>query len=201
MPKNIKGNNWKKQRQKEYIERREYRYYIFCEGEKTEPQYFKGFKELIEKTPLYRDMVLIQIEGGAGETLYILDQAKKFVKKNNISNSHVWCVYDRDDFLAGRFDQVEESIETLNKEPKDGVYYHAAWSNQCIEFWFILHFSYYHSNTDRMTYIEYLDVFCKAFFGESCKIFLEKIASPFWRKLQRPVQSLREPQPATADIG
>ena len=43
--------------------------------------------------------------------------------------------------------------------------------------------------------------FLQAFLGESCKMFLEKIASPFWRKLQRPVQSLREPQPATADIG
>lgn len=43
--------------------------------------------------------------------------------------------------------------------------------------------------------------FLQAFFGESCKIFLEKIASPFWRKLQWPVHSLREPQPATADIG
>ncbi len=157
MPKNDKRNNWKKQRQKEHIERREYRYYIFCEGEKTEPKYFKGFKELIEKTPLYRDMVLVQIEGRAGETLYILDQAKKFVKKNNISNSHIWCVYDKDDFPADRFDRVEECIEELNKQPKDSVYYHAAWSNQCIEFWFILHFSYYQSNTDRMAYIEYLD--------------------------------------------
>ena len=45
-----------------------------------------------------------------------------------------------------------------------------------------------------------LSCFLQAFFGESCKMFLEKIASPFWRKLQRPVQSLREPQPATADI-
>ena len=43
--------------------------------------------------------------------------------------------------------------------------------------------------------------FLQAFFGESCKIFLENIASPFWQKLQRPVQSLREPLPATADIG
>ena len=49
-------------------------------------------------------------------------------------------------------------------------------------------------------YIDY-KCFLQAFFGESCKIFLENIASPFWQKLQRPVQSLREPLPATADIG
>ena len=31
---------WKKQRRMEYLEIKEYRYYIFCEGEQTEPQYF-----------------------------------------------------------------------------------------------------------------------------------------------------------------
>ena len=157
MLKNNKNYDWKKQRQFEYLEKREFRYYIFCEGEKTEPQYFEGFKEMIEKSPIYRDMVLVRIEPRVGETLYILDQAQKFIHKNNVTNSHVWCVYDKDDFPAKRFDLVEKTIEELNQKPENGVYFHAAWSNQCIEFWFILHFSFYLSNTNRKAYMEYLD--------------------------------------------
>ena len=38
---------WKKEHRKEYLEQKEYRYYIFCEGEQTEPQYFNGFKQFI----------------------------------------------------------------------------------------------------------------------------------------------------------
>ncbi len=35
--------------------------------------------------------------------------------------------------------------------------YHAAWSNECIEFWFILHFAYYTSNNHRSEYIKFLN--------------------------------------------
>lgn len=48
MPKKVGTTQWRKQRRKEYLEKKEYRYYIFCEGEQTEPLYFEGFKRLIE---------------------------------------------------------------------------------------------------------------------------------------------------------
>lgn len=35
--------------------------------------------------------------------------------------------------------------------------YHAAWSNECIEFWFILHFAYYTSNNHRSQYVKFLN--------------------------------------------
>jgi len=56
-------DNWKKKRRQEYLEKKEFRYYIFCEGQATEPKYFQGFKRYIEDNPVYRDMVLIEIEG------------------------------------------------------------------------------------------------------------------------------------------
>ena len=46
---------WKKKRRQEHLEKKKYRYYIFCEGEQTEPQYFVGFKRLIEDNPIYKD--------------------------------------------------------------------------------------------------------------------------------------------------
>ena len=40
MPKKAGMEAWKKKRRQEYLEKREYRYYIFCEGQQTEPLYF-----------------------------------------------------------------------------------------------------------------------------------------------------------------
>ena len=52
MPKKAGMEKWKKKRRQEYLEMKQYRYYIFCEGQQTEPQYFEGFKKLIEENPL-----------------------------------------------------------------------------------------------------------------------------------------------------
>ena len=35
--------------------------------------------------------------------------------------------------------------------------YHTAWSNECIEFWFLLHFAYYTSDNHRREYISFLN--------------------------------------------
>lgn len=39
----------------------------------------------------------------------------------------------------------------------DRLQYHAAWSNQSIELWFVLHFAYYASDTHRSEYIDFLN--------------------------------------------
>ena len=43
MPKKAGMEAWKKKRRKEYLEKREFRYYIFCEGQ-TEPSTLKDLK-------------------------------------------------------------------------------------------------------------------------------------------------------------
>ena len=147
---------WKRKRKLEYLEQKEYRYYIFCEGEKTEPNYFKGFKTHIESNPIYKNLVLIEIEPCGAETMSVLSQAEEYVKKNKLKEGQIWCIYDKDSFPSRRFNGVYERIVSLNKQ--DGpIQYHAAWSNECIEFWFILHFSYYTSNNNREEYIKYLN--------------------------------------------
>ena len=75
MPKKAGMESWKKKRKKEYLEKREFRYYIFCEGEQTEPLYFLGFKKLIEENPIYREMVLVQIEPCGAETMRVISMA------------------------------------------------------------------------------------------------------------------------------
>ncbi len=156
MPKKAGMEAWKKKRRIEYLEKREYRYYIFCEGEQTEPLYFEGFKHLIEKDPIYREMVLVQIEPCGAETMRVIGMAEEYVRRNRITKGQIWCVYDKDSFPAERFNGVAERAEMLSKNNEE-LQYHVAWSNECIEYWFILHFAYYTSNNHRSEYIEFLN--------------------------------------------
>lgn len=156
MPKKVGTTRWRKQRRKEYLEKKEYRYYIFCEGEQTEPLYFEGFKRLIEDNPIYKDMVLIQIEPCAAETMRVIGMAERYVRKNGIDRGQIWCVYDKDSFPAKDFNGVAERVYKLNLENPE-LQYHVAWSNECIEFWFILHFAYYTSNNHRLEYVKFLN--------------------------------------------
>lgn len=156
MPKKAGMEKWKKRRRQEYLELKQYRYYIFCEGQQTEPQYFDGFKKLIEDNPIYRDMVLIEIEPCQAETMRVIGMAEDYVKKNRIQKGKIWCVYDKDSFPPERFNRVVERAENLNKENPE-LQYHTAWSNECIEFWFLLHFAYYTANNHRTEYIAFLN--------------------------------------------
>ena len=138
------------------MELKEYRYYIFCEGQQTEPQYFAGFKKLIEKNPVYKDMVLIEIEPCQAETMRVIGMAEDYVRKNKIKKGQIWCVYDKDRFPPERFNGVVERASSLNKDNPE-LQYHTAWSNECIEFWFLLHFAYYTANNHRLEYITFLN--------------------------------------------
>lgn len=44
------------------------------------------------------------------------------------------------------------SLNKINPE----LQYYAAWSNECIEFWFLLYFAYYTANNHRTEYISFL---------------------------------------------
>ena len=161
MPKGVRGykagkDDWKKKRLQAHLEMKKYRYYIFCEGGQTEPQYFAGFKRLIEDNPIYKDMVLIEIEPCGAETMRVIGRAEEYVHRNKITKGQIWCVFDKDSFPAKDFDGVSERVEVLNKE-SPAVQYHAAWSNECIEFWFLLQFAYYISNNHRMDYVGFLN--------------------------------------------
>ena len=151
-----KKENWKKKRKQEYLEKKEFRYYIFCEGQATEPKYFQGFKRYIEDNPIYRDMVLIEIEGCQAETMRVIGRAEEYVSDNKIAKGEIWCVYDKDSFPSSDVNGVVQRTKALNQK-NPNIQYHAAWSNECIEFWFMLHFAYYTSNNHRSEYVKFLN--------------------------------------------
>ena len=114
----------------------------------------KGNERVVPTVP--REMVLIEIEPCGAETLRVIHQAERYVKENQISKGQIWCVYDKDSFPPEHFNEVSARARELNKRSAN-LQYHTAWSNECVEFWFILHFAYYTSNNHRSEYIRFLN--------------------------------------------
>ena len=134
---------------------------IVSEGTKTEPLYFEALKARINAKESNR--IHLEIKGVGLNTTGLLDYAKMLVKSNPNGYSNVWLVYDKDDFPAERFNQMSEMCEALSKN--DETEYHAIWSNQCIEIWFLLHFSYFQSDLHRAEYYPKLSVALKSVGG------------------------------------
>ena len=60
--------NRKKPRRVEHLEAVKEKIYIFCEGQQTEPLYFKGFAEAIKSNAVYKNLVHVHVEGVGAET-------------------------------------------------------------------------------------------------------------------------------------
>jgi len=130
----IERNRRYRERQPDRFELRQ-RFLIVCEGEKTEPSYFRQF-------PLPPDSV-IEVYGLGANTLGLVKQAVKL--RRNARYAQVWCVFDRDSFPAENFN----AALALAQE-KD---IHVAYSNEAFELWYVLHFEYLNSGISRKDYI------------------------------------------------
>ena len=90
------------------------------------------------------------VKGTGENTVSLIGYAKRAVENSANTYKHVWIVYDTDDFPADRIDAVKTICDGLSKN--GNCKYHAIWSNQCIELWYLLHFSYMHSDIHRDEY-------------------------------------------------
>lgn len=125
---------------------------IVTEGTKTEPEYFNAIKELINQQ--YSERIHLEICGRGENTVTLFESAKQLAENDPNGCKHVWVVYDKDDFPAEHFNLTAELCENNSS---DGRTYHAIWSNQCIELWFLLHFDYLQSDISRGEYFPKLN--------------------------------------------
>ncbi|MBA4319228.1 MAG: hypothetical protein C0412_12575 [Flavobacterium sp.] len=117
---------------------REVRVYflIVCEGEKTEPNYFKSFKTNVRSFVYTIDTL--------GEGSNTKDLVKRTIKaRDNSSQKYdsVWAVFDRDSFSPNNFNDAIQLAE--NNDIKVG------WSNEAFELWYLLHFQYRNTSMSR----------------------------------------------------
>lgn len=120
---------------------------IVTEGTNTEPAYFEAIKEKINVQ--YRGRVQLDIFGEGDNTVNLFKRTRQHVLDNPNGYRHVWVVYDTDDFPAAHIDKVPKLCDLYSTEETE---YHAVWSNQCVELWYLLHFSFMRSDLHRMEY-------------------------------------------------
>lgn len=112
------------------------RFFLFCEGENTEPAYFDALKRTLTGT-----LIKVETRPGVGVPMTIATEAVKFAQSLGLTtksrrrrnsfekNDEVWAVFDRDDHP--KFDEAVSLCES------NGV--GVARSNPCFELWLILH--------------------------------------------------------------
>lgn len=148
------------------------RFLIVCEGEKTEPNYFKAFTER------WSEVKEVNVKGCGCSTCQLINEAKKIQEKieheRQVSFDRVWLVFDKDEFT-----DFNKAIEDAKKEGMN-----CAWSNQAFELWYVLHFQYLVTGVDRKQYIEMIeDKVRKA--SKSKKFKYKKNDEGFYQILQK----------------
>ena len=138
---------WMKKRRDKAIRIQPEYHLIVTEGTETEPQYFQAVKDIINCQ--YRDKIQLDIFGEGDNTISLFRRARDRAANSVNIYRHVWIVYDVDDFPSEHVDAV---VQLCNESSNEETEYHAIWSNQCIELWFLLHFSYMHSDIHRTEY-------------------------------------------------
>lgn len=120
---------------------------IITEGTDTEPAYFGAMRDIINNA--YPDRIQLNVRGAGDNTLSLFQKAKQLASASANGYKHIWVVYDTDDFPA---EHINKTAQLCIDESTEETTYHAIWSNQCIELWFLLHFSFMQSDLHRNSY-------------------------------------------------
>jgi hypothetical protein len=111
---------------------------IVCEGAKTEPNYFKSFP--VSTRPE------ITIVGAGCETISVVNKAIELMENKKFDR--VWCVFDRDPSKVNN--TAHRFREALRIAAKENI--NVAYSNECFEIWYLLHFHLYDTGIPRGDY-------------------------------------------------
>lgn len=130
------------------------RFLIVCEGERTEPNYFK---ELVKDK--YSEVRSEDIIGEGRSTCALVKRTEEIREKlehqRQLRFDRVWVVFDKDDF-----NDFNEAIALAERKN-----YKAAWSNEAFELWYLLHFIYLDAAISRADYIKKLENEIRKFEG------------------------------------
>jgi hypothetical protein len=123
---------------------------IVCEGEKTEPNYFEGFKADLPRGVL--DNNRIEIEGEGKNTLSLIDEVIKLRNRRERevgrTFDQTWAVFDKDDFPATNFNNA------IFKAAATQPLIQCAWTNEAFELWYCLHFCFIQHAMPRQDYAQ-----------------------------------------------
>lgn len=119
------------------------RFLIVCEGERTEPNYFK---ELVKDK--YSEVRSEEIVGEGRSTCALVKKTEEIRAQleyqRQLKFDRVWVVFDKDDF--------QDFNEAIALAERKG--YKAGWTNEAFELWYLLHFVYLDSAISRADYVK-----------------------------------------------
>ena len=134
---------------------------IVCEGENTEPSYFKQFR---------LSSATIKPIGEGYNTISLVNRAIQL--SNEKEYDQVWCVFDKDDFSANDFNNAIVLAQANN--------FGVAYSNQAFEYWILLHFDdhqgaamHRRDYNDKLN--DLLEPYNVTYDGENSKVITEEI--------------------------
>ena len=146
-----------KKRREERIKRKENirkqkssKWLLVSEGLKTEPNYFENVVKNINKKLSAEDKLKVDIVGKGMNTTSLVNEAEKIIfevdkyRINIVPYGKIFVAFDKDSFDKGEFDKAIKLCENNGYIP--------LWSNEAIEFWFLLHFHYIDSDMSRNDY-------------------------------------------------
>lgn len=122
------------------------RFLIVCEGERTEPNYFK---ELVKDR--FSEVRSEEIVGEGRSTCALVKKTdeirERLERQRQLRFDRVWVVFDKDDF-----NDFNDAIELAKRKS-----YQAGWTNEAFELWYLMHFTYLDSAISRADYIKKLE--------------------------------------------
>ncbi|MCK9477838.1 MAG: RloB family protein [Candidatus Muirbacterium halophilum] len=114
---------------------------IVCGGEETEPNYFKSF-------PVKTEVVEVDIIPTNRDPLKVVEKAINLSDKSRKSSPYnqCWCVFDKDDF-----DKGDSFKKAIIKACQYNI--NIAYSIECFELWYLLHYDFLNTTIKREDYI------------------------------------------------
>jgi len=116
---------------------------IVCEGEKTEPNYFRIF-------PVDPKVIKLDIKGEGKNPKSLVEKA---IELKNDSESdetdRFWCVFDRD-IKPNNPNDSQNFNSAITLARNNGI--DVAYSNDAFELWYLLHFHFYNTGISRQDY-------------------------------------------------
>jgi len=145
----------RRERRKKRIENvrnlRETQWLIICEGEKTEPNYFKGLVAELNLKGINKIDIKTCGEGTSTKSLVkrvdrYFEYCDKVSGATKIPYAKIILIFDQDGFGAEKFNTAIQMAK--QRYPTSIV----AWSNESFELWLCLHFEYEQSPLHRNNY-------------------------------------------------
>ncbi len=134
------------------------RFLIVCEGEKTEPNYFRSFR-------VPKNVAEIDVQGLGENPSKLVKSAKELREQEDYDQ--VWCVFDRDDWSLEDFNNAIKNAEAQG--------FKVAYSNEAFELWYVLHFEFLNTGIPRSDYFYKLTSLLKRTYQKNSEMLYEEL--------------------------